>query len=60
MRRCFLKQDVKLIITDIRRVETGQQPQGGYPSVYDGLRGMQFIAKAVESSQKGAVWVTMP
>jgi hypothetical protein len=28
--------------------------------VYDGLRGMQFIVKAVESSQKGAVWVDMP
>ena len=50
----------KLIIADIRRVEEGEKPQGGYPSVYDGLRGMQFIVKAVESSQKGAVWVDMP
>jgi predicted dehydrogenase len=50
----------KMIIADIRRVEAGQKPQGGYPSVYDGLRGMQFIVKAVESSQKGAVWVDMP
>ena len=50
----------KLIIADIRRVAAGQQPEGGYPSVYDGLRGMQFIVKAVESSQKGAVWVNMP
>jgi predicted dehydrogenase len=47
----------KMAIADIRRVESGQQAQGGYPTVYDGLRGMQFIYKAVESSQKGAVWV---
>ena len=47
----------KLAIADIRRVESGEQLQGGYPTVYDGLRGMQFITKVVESSQKGAVWV---
>lgn len=50
----------KMAIADIRRVETGEKPSGGYPTVYDGLRGMQFIAKAVESSQKGAAWVDMP
>ena len=50
----------KMAINDIRRVESGEQPLGGYPTVYDGLRGMQFITKAVESSQKGAVWVNMP
>jgi predicted dehydrogenase len=50
----------KMIIADIRRVEVGEKAQGDYPSVYDGLRGMQFIVKAVESSQKGAVWVDMP
>lgn len=47
----------RLAIADIRRVETGQEPEGGYPTVNDGLRGMQFITKVVESSQKGAVWV---
>jgi predicted dehydrogenase len=31
-----------------------------FPTVYDGLRGMQFIYKAVESAEKGAVWVSMP
>jgi hypothetical protein len=31
-----------------------------FPTVYDGLRGMQFICKAVESSAKGAVWVDLP
>ncbi len=49
----------KMAIADIRRLESGQKPAGGYPTVYDGLRGMQFIYKAVESSQKGAVWVDM-
>jgi predicted dehydrogenase len=49
----------KLIIADIRRVKTGQKPEGGYPNVYDGLRGMQFIAAAVESSNQGASWVDM-
>src|SRR5215831_9241241 len=28
-----------------------------FPTVYDGLRGMQFIYKAVESADAGAVWV---
>ncbi|MFW6181875.1 MAG: Gfo/Idh/MocA family protein [Spirochaetota bacterium] len=27
------------------------------PTVYDGLRGMQFIHRAVESSDRGSVWV---
>ncbi|MCJ8331365.1 MAG: Gfo/Idh/MocA family oxidoreductase [Lentisphaeria bacterium] len=30
-----------------------------FPTVYDGLRGMQFITKAVESSHSGATWVSM-
>jgi predicted dehydrogenase len=46
-------------IADIHRVESGEKPQGGYPTVYDGLRGMLFITKAVESSRKGATWVNM-
>jgi predicted dehydrogenase len=49
----------KQVIADIRRVETGEKAVGGYPTVHDGLRGMLFITKAVESSQKGAVWVDM-
>jgi predicted dehydrogenase len=49
----------KQVIADIRRVEAGEKAQGGYPTVYDGLRGMLFITKAVESSQKGATWVEM-
>ncbi|MEO8955626.1 MAG: Gfo/Idh/MocA family oxidoreductase [Ktedonobacteraceae bacterium] len=46
----------RLAVADIRRVEAGESPVGGYPTVYDGLRGMQFIAKVVESSQKGGIW----
>ena len=49
----------KLAIEDIRRVQAGQKPIGGYPNVYDGLRGMQFVNKAVESSKKGSIWVEM-
>ena len=49
----------KMIIADIRRVEEGNKPMGGYPTVYDGLRGMQFVTKAVESSRNGSTWVTM-
>lgn len=30
-----------------------------FPTVYDGLRGMKFIYGAVESSDKGAVWVDL-
>jgi predicted dehydrogenase len=30
-----------------------------FPTVYDGLRGMQFIYKAVESCEKGSTWVRM-
>ena len=47
----------RLALADIRRVESGESPAGGYPTVYDGLRGMQFITKVVESSQKGGIWI---
>jgi predicted dehydrogenase len=47
----------RLAIADIRRVESGQTPLHDYPTVADGLRGMRFIQRVVESSQKGAVWV---
>jgi predicted dehydrogenase len=50
----------KHICADIRRVKSGQPLQGGYPTAKDGLRGIHFVIKAVESSKKGAVWVDMP
>lgn len=49
----------QLAIADMRRLDAGEAPVGGYPTVYDGLRGLNFITKVVESSQKGAVWVDM-
>ncbi|GCE49740.1 putative dehydrogenase [Thermosporothrix hazakensis] len=49
----------RLAIADIRRLERGQPLEGGYPTVQDGLRGLQFIVKAVESSQHGATWVSL-
>jgi predicted dehydrogenase len=30
-----------------------------FPTVYDGLRGMQFISKAVESCAAGSTWMSM-
>jgi predicted dehydrogenase len=49
----------KMVIEDIRRIQDGQKPQGGYPTVYDGLRGVRFVAKAVESANKGSAWVEL-
>lgn len=50
----------KLFCADVRRVKGGQPAKGGYPVAADGLRGIQFVIQAVESSNKGAVWVDMP
>lgn len=49
----------RLFIEDIRRVERGEAPHGGYPTVEDGVRGLHFLAKAVESSQLGSLWVKL-
>jgi predicted dehydrogenase len=46
-------------IADIRRVAAGEAPQRNYPTVQDGLRGLTFIARCVESSERGAAWVGM-
>jgi hypothetical protein len=45
-------------IEDVRRVSLGEKPHENYPTVNDGLRGLRFIAKAVESSRAGGKWVT--
>lgn len=47
----------QLVFADIRRLASGATPIGGYPSVYDGLCGIRFITRVVESSQHGAVWL---
>lgn len=46
-------------IADVRRVQRGEPALYDYPTARDGLRGVRFIAKAVESSQRGAQWVTL-
>ena len=33
--------------------------KGEFPTLYEGVRGMLFIEKTVESNQKGNVWVSM-
>ena len=49
----------QLAMADVRRVAKGEAPIGGYPTVHDGLRGLQFITKVVESSQKGGIWIDL-
>jgi predicted dehydrogenase len=49
----------KDFIADVRRVKRGEAPLRNYPSARDGLRGMRFIARCVESSRLGAVWVDL-
>jgi len=44
-------------IADVRRVAAGGAAQRNYPTVLDGLRGLTFIARCVESSERGATWV---
>jgi len=44
-------------IADLRRRARGEPLLGGYPTVEDGLRGMRFIASAVESSRRGGQWL---
>jgi len=46
-------------IADVRRVGLGETPRQNYPTVHDGLRGLRFVAKAVESSRCGGTWLTL-
>lgn len=47
------------VFEDLRRRARGEPLRGGYPTVHDGLRGMQFIARSVESSQQGSRWLEL-
>lgn len=50
------------VVEAIRRSLDGspmKTEEYNFPTVYDGLRGMQFIYKAVESCHNGSTWVTM-
>jgi predicted dehydrogenase len=49
----------RAFFADVRRTRSGQAPAGGYPGVRDGLRGLEFIERAVESSRAGSVWMTV-
>jgi predicted dehydrogenase len=46
-------------IADVRRILLGETPRKNYPTVHDGLRGLRFIAKAVESSRGSEKWLTV-
>ena len=45
-----------------RHIDGNPMPTAEYdfPTVYDGLRGLQFIYKTVESWENGSKWVRMP
>lgn len=48
--------------TTLSKIKSGHQPDAmdlEFPKVEDGVRGVIFIEKCVESSQKGAVWVDL-
>jgi predicted dehydrogenase len=46
-------------IADIRRLQRGEAPHEDYATVQDGLRGLRFIATAVESSRTGGRWMSL-
>lgn len=46
------------IIGDVRRARLGETPHQNYATVHDGLRGLRFVAKAVESSRQGGTWLS--
>ena len=48
------------VVEAVRRYIDGapmKTEEYNFPTVYDGLRGMRFIAAAAESNRQGAVWV---
>jgi predicted dehydrogenase len=50
------------VVEAIRKHADGQPlrtEEYDFPTVYDGLRGMQFIERAVESSKRGAAWMSL-
>ena len=51
----------KTYIGAVLKLKAGQTPSGDdldFPNAESGIDGVKFIGKCVESSQKGAVWVT--
>ncbi len=47
----------RAFIADVLQLRTGQAPRGGYPTAQDGVRGLRFVAAALESAKRGSQWV---
>ena len=41
-----------------KSIKGEESPAGSFPSVRDGVRGMQFIEASIKSSREGNVWIT--
>lgn len=44
---------------DVRRVARNEPPQGGYPGMLEGLRGLAFVAAAIDSASIGSRWTVL-
>jgi predicted dehydrogenase len=49
----------RLFFEDIRLLQRGEAPVRDYPTAQDGLRGLLFVARAVDSSRRGSQWVEL-
>ena len=47
----------RAFIADVLQVQAGHAPRGGYPTAQDGVRGLRFVAAALESAKLGSQWV---
>jgi predicted dehydrogenase len=47
----------RAFIADVLQVGAGHAPRGGYPTAQDGVRGLRFVAAALESARRGSQWV---
>jgi predicted dehydrogenase len=49
----------RAFIADVLQLRAGQPPRGGYPTVQDGVRGLRFVAAALESAARGSQWIEL-
>jgi len=47
-------------VSDVWRTRLGLEPLRRYPTVEDGVRSMQFVQAAVQSSSNGSSWTPLP
>jgi predicted dehydrogenase len=47
----------RAFIADVLHVQAGHAPRGGYPTAQDGVRGLRFVAAALESAKRGSQWM---